>query len=480
MKLDKLSAVQIRRMTLEGELDPTETARAFLDRLSRSRTRGAFVSLTEKLAFESAARLKERLTDSTKLVLAGVPIAIKDNICVKGYRTTCGSRMLERFTSTYNATVIERLLDAGAIIVGKTNMDEFAMGSTSESSYFGIVENPAGDGLSAGGSSGGSAAAVSGDLVPLALGSDTGGSVRQPAALTGTVGLKPTYGAVSRYGLIAYASSFDQIGPIARNVQDSALLFSAIAGHDRRDSTSAGNPPGDYHSGLDEFEPVRIGLPMQYLDGVDSRVAESVERARESLLKAGCSVVELELPRVEEAIAAYYVIATAECSSNLARFDGIRYGHDSDRHSDLDRLYSTNRTDGFGTEVKRRILLGTYVLSAGHYDDYYGRAVMVRELIAREFSRAFETVDVILMPTSPYAEIRLGQLTDDPLKMYLADVFTVPANLVGCCAISIPINTDTSEVLSSVQLMGRHFDEIKILKAARMIETQNESSVGAD
>jgi aspartyl-tRNA(Asn)/glutamyl-tRNA(Gln) amidotransferase subunit A len=481
MKLEELSAREIQRKTIEDELDPVETAEYCCARVAAADCHNCVISITRDLAIESAEKLRERLAgNSISPIMAGVPVAIKDNICIKGYRTTCGSRMLDDFIPPYNATVVESLIEAGALIIGKTNMDEFAMGSTSETSHFGAVRNPHNPDYSPGGSSGGSAVAVAASHVPVALGSDTGGSVRQPAAMTGVVGFKPTYGSVSRYGLIAYASSFDQIGPIAGNVKDAALMLKAISFHDPRDSTSASFDRPDYLAQIDEFRPVTIGVPREYFaNGVDDDVIRAVERAISLLGSDGYCVEEITLPRIDQAIAAYYVIATAEASSNLARYDGVVFGSRCDDAPCLEEMYTASRTVGFGTEVRRRIMLGTYVLSSGYYDAYYRKAMQVREIVKRDMRRAFEKVDVIVTPTSPTAGIRLGEKLDDPLAMYLADVFTVSANLIGTCAISLPCGCDRNGLPIGVQLIGRHFDDATLLKVAHRLESilASESSV---
>ncbi len=474
MRLEELSAHEIRLKTVTGELDPVETAEYFCDRISDASNKlNDFITITRNFAVSSAARLRLRLENKVNPpLIAGVPVAIKDNICLKGYPTTCGSRMLEDFIPPYNATVIENLIEAGALIIGKTNMDEFAMGSTSETAIQGAVRNPLDQEYSAGGSSGGSAAAVAAHHVPVALGSDTGGSVRQPAALTGTVGFKPTYGSVSRYGLVAYASSFDQIGPIARNVEDIALMMNAISFHDPHDSTCSSFDRPDYLAGLDGFKPVTIGVPREYFaSGVEDDVVEAVEHAVDLLALAGCRVEEITLPRVNEAIAAYYVIATAEASSNLARYDGIVFGHRCEQVATLEDMYAESRTAGFGTEVRRRIMLGTYVLSSGYYDKYYRKAMQVREIIRRDMLKVFEKVDVVVTPTSPTAGIKLGEKLDDPLEMYLADVFTVSANLTGTCAISVPCGYDRDGLPVGVQFIGRHFEDAELLKLAQRFES---------
>ncbi len=400
--------------------------------------------------------------------LAGVPLLIKNNICTSWGRTTCASRILENFRAPYDAHVTEKLQEAGAIILGKTNLDEFAMGSSTETSAFGVTRNPWNLDCVPGGSSGGSAAAVAADLVPASLGSDTGGSIRQPSSFCGVTGLKPTYGRVSRYGLVAYGSSLDQIGPIGRNVPDLALLLNVLAGRDSRDSTSVDEPVPDYLTALDQpFSGVRIGLAAEYFsEGLDPEIRQAVEAAIEAYRAAGAQIVSINLPHMKYAIACYYLIATSEASSNLARYDGVHYGHRTAQPADYIDLYCASRQEGFGAEVRRRIMLGTYALSSGYYDAYYLKALKVRTLIARDFSRAFEEVDVIACPTSPTPAIRIGEKIDNPLAMYLLDIYTVSANLAGIPAISLPCGLTTSGLPIGLQLMGPHFAEASLLRIA--------------
>jgi aspartyl-tRNA(Asn)/glutamyl-tRNA(Gln) amidotransferase subunit A len=405
--------------------------------------------------------------------LAGVPIALKDNMCVRGMRTTASSKILDRFIPPYDATIVTRLERAGAVIVGKTNCDEFAMGSSNENSAYGPVRNPWNLDTTPGGSSGGSAAAVASRCVPLALGSDTGGSIRQPASFCGVVGLKPTYGRVSRYGLLAFASSLDQIGPFARTVGDAALALSAIAGHDPCDSTSSPSAVPDYEAALTgDVRGVRVGVPRAFVaDGVDDSVRKAFDSALDTLRDRGATLVDIDLPHAKLAIPVYYLICTAEASSNLARYDGVKYGYRSPAATDasLKTMYSKTRDEGFGAEVKRRIMLGTYVLSAGYYDAFYLKAQQVRTLLRRDYEQALNSVDVVTMPTSPIPPFRLGEKTDDPLQMYLADIFTVSVNLAGLPGISIPCGFAAGLPIG-FQLIGRMFDEATILRVADAFE----------
>jgi aspartyl-tRNA(Asn)/glutamyl-tRNA(Gln) amidotransferase subunit A len=412
--------------------------------------------------------------------LAGVPVALKDNLCTKGLRTTASSRILQTFVPPYDATVVSRLEAAGAVVVGKTNCDEFAMGSSNENSAFGPARNPWALDRTPGGSSGGSAAAVAARLTPLALGSDTGGSVRQPAALCGIVGLKPTYGRVSRYGLIAFASSLDQIGPLTRTVRDAALALAVIGGPDALDATSAPEPVPDVAAALTgDVRSARIGVPWRLLDtGVDAEVARAFTAALDVLAARGATLVDVDLPHARYATAVYYLVATAEASSNLARYDGVRYGFRADEH-DLPAMYARTRELGFGPEVKRRIMLGTYVLSAGYYDAYYLKAQQVRTLVVRDYDRAFERADVVAMPTSPIPAFKIGERVADPLQMYLADVFTVSANLAALPAISVPCGFTTGRLPVGLQLTGRRFDESSMLRIADAYERDTEWSTQA-
>jgi aspartyl-tRNA(Asn)/glutamyl-tRNA(Gln) amidotransferase subunit A len=432
----------------------------------------AFQSLMREQALERAAAIDRDPSAFRDKPLAGLPVAVKDNIATRGHITTAGSRILETFAPPYDAHVIERLDAAGAIVIGKTTMDEFAMGSSTEHSAFGPARNPWSLDRTPGGSSGGSAAAVAADFAPLALGSDTGGSIRQPAALCGVAGMKPTYGRVSRYGLFAFASSLDQIGPFARRVRDAAALLEVIAGPDPRDATSAAMPPIGWSPDTAMPKGVRIGVPRAELgSGVDADVCDAFDAALETLRQRGAVIVDIELPSAQAAIAAYYLIAPAEASSNLARYDGVRYGARADAAT-LDAMYTRTRTAGFGAEVKRRILLGTYALSAGYYDAYYLKAMKVRAAIREAFTRAFSSVDLIAMPTSPTPAFPIGERATDPVRMYLADVFTVGVNLAGLPAISVPcgFSTGTPRLPIGLQLIGKPWDEAGVLTAAETYE----------
>jgi aspartyl-tRNA(Asn)/glutamyl-tRNA(Gln) amidotransferase subunit A len=408
--------------------------------------------------------------------LAGLPIAIKDNMCTTFGATTCGSKMLEHFHSPYDAHVVEQLNAAGAIVVGKTNLDEFAMGSSTENSGLGTTRNPWALDRVPGGSSGGSACAVSAGMVPVALGSDTGGSIRQPASFCGVVGLKPTYGRVSRYGLVAFGSSLDQIGPFARSVRDAALLLNVIAGKDERDSTSVDAAVPDYLAAIDKAPGhVRIGIAKEYFgEGLDGEVRGAIEAAIDQYKAMGAEVVEVDFPHLEYAIACYYLIATAEASSNLARHDGVHYGHRTAEPQDYIEVYSKSRAEGFGDEVKRRIMLGTYALSSGYYDAYYLKALKVRTLIRRDFERAFEKVDVVACPTAPTAAFKMGEKTDDPLALYLADIYTISANLAGVPGISLPCGMTAGGLPIGLQLMGPAYSEDRLLQIAHQYEAATE------
>jgi len=435
----------------------------------------AFNTITAELALERAMRIDRDPDRWRDAPLAGVPVAIKDNICTRGVRTTASSKVLEHFVPPYSATAIEKLEAAGAIVIGKTNCDEFAMGSSNENSAFGPVHNPWAADRTPGGSSGGSAAAVAAGVVPIALGSDTGGSIRQPAAMCGIVGLKPTYGRVSRYGLIAFGSSLDQIGPLTTRVADAALAVRVLAGRDPADATSADEPVPDYVAALTgDVRGLRVGVPRRLLaEGVDGEVARAFDAAVDTLVSLGATVVDVELPNARYAIPTYYLVATAEASSNLARYDGVRYGlraDPADGGSSLRAMYSRTRESGFGPEVKRRIMLGTYVLSAGYYDAYYLKAEQVRTLIQRDYAGAFGQVDVVAMPTSPTAAFALGERAADPIQMYLADVFTVSANLAGLPAISLPCGFTSIGLPIGLHLTGPAFGEATILRAADAYE----------
>jgi aspartyl-tRNA(Asn)/glutamyl-tRNA(Gln) amidotransferase subunit A len=453
-----------------------EICRVFLDRTAAvNPTLNAFNLVSAERALTQAADIdRRRAAGETLGALAGVPVALKDNLCVRGVTTTASSRILEHFVPPYDATVVARLAAADAVIVGKTNCDEFAMGSSNENSAFGPVRNPWAQDRTPGGSSGGSAAAVAARCVPLALGSDTGGSIRQPAAFCGVVGLKPTYGRVSRYGLLAFASSLDQIGPFTHTVRDAALALTALAGPDPCDATASREAVPDFAAALTgDIKGLRVGVPRAFVaDGVDSGVRTAFDAAIDALRGSGAQLVDVELPHAGYAIPVYYLVATAEASSNLARYDGVRYGYRSahDKDQNLKQMYSRTRHEGFGAEVKRRIMLGTYVLSAGYYDAYYLKAQQVRTLVRQDYQQAFEKVDVVAMPTSPIPPFALGEKTGDPLQMYLADVFTVSANLAGLPAISVPCGFSEGRLPVGLQLTGRMFDEATLLRAADAYE----------
>ena len=435
---------------------------------------GAFITVTEQEALRQADAADElRARGLPFHPLCGVPVAVKDNICTKDIKTTCASRMLEDFVPPYSATVWEKLQAAGCVLLGKTNMDEFAMGSTTESSFFHPTHNPRSLARVPGGSSGGSAACVAALEAPLALGSDTGGSIRQPAAFCGVVGMKPTYGMVSRYGLVAFASSLDQIGPMTRTVEDNALALEAIAGHDRRDATSLDRPCPAMRGQLkDGVQGLTIGLPREmFAEGLSEDVRQSVTHAADALRLLGAKVCEVSIPSLSYALPAYYVLSSAEASSNLARFDGIRYGHRAAEYADLDELYVKSRSEGFGAEVKRRILLGTYTLSAGYFDAYYKKALQVRTLVMQDMERAFAACDALLGPVAPTTAYPLGEKAASPLEMYLGDIHTVPVNIAGIPALSLPCGKDAAGLPVGVQLMGRAFSEPVLYRIGYALES---------
>ncbi len=460
---------EISSALAEKKVSSVELTRLYLGRIGRLNGElNAFITVDEPRALAGAKRADERRAKGEAHPLLGIPIAHKDIICTRELRTTCGSKMLEQYVSPYDAHVIEQFNAAGSVLLGKCNMDEFAMGSSNETSYFGPVRNPWDRRLVPGGSSGGSAAAVAARMAPAATGTDTGGSIRQPAALTGVCGMKPTYGAVSRFGLVAFASSLDQAGPLAKSAADLALMMNVMAGFDARDSTSLERPKEDYTKKLDiSMAGLRIGLPKEYFgEGIEPGVRRAVEEAVRWFESQGARKVPLELPNTRLAVPVYYVIAPAEASSNLSRFDGVRYGHRAKDYADLNDMYARTRDEGFGAEVKRRILVGTYVLSHGYYDAYYLQAQKVRRLIAREFAAAFERCDLILGPTSPTTAFELGAKADDPVQMYLNDIFTIPAPLAGLPGLSIPCGFDAKGLPVGLQLMGNHFSEAALLGAA--------------
>lgn len=469
-ELTALSIADLQRLLRRKEISPAETLEALIQRIRQVDEKiGAYLSFDEESARTEAERA------DVSLPLGGVPIAVKDIINISGQPCTCGSKILGNYQSPYDATVILRIRRAGAIPFGKTNLDEFAMGSSTEHSAFKLTRNPWDLSRVPGGSSGGSAAAVSANEAFGALGTDTGGSVRQPAAFCGVVGMKPSYGRVSRFGVTAFASSLDQVGPLTRSVRDSAMLMNALAGHDPQDSTSSAEPVTDYVAKLDQpIKGMRIGLPREYIsEGIDAGVKAAMETAIKQLQSLGAEIVELSLPHTEQAVAVYYVLATAEASANLARFDGVRYGHRSANAQGILEQYSKTRAEGFGSEVKRRIILGTYVLSGGYYEAYYDRAQKVRQLIRRDFANAFKDVDILMSPTTPTAAFRFGEREQDPLQMYLADIFTIAANLAGICGISVPCGFDSGsggKLPVGLQFLGRPFDEARLLQVAHAYE----------
>jgi aspartyl-tRNA(Asn)/glutamyl-tRNA(Gln) amidotransferase subunit A len=466
------SLVELSAGLQKGDFSSEELTRACLDRVSRFDGQlNCFISITGELALEAARAADARIKAGDAGPLTGIPFAHKDIFCTRGVRTSCGSKMLDNFIAPYDATVTRKLLDAGAVMIGKTNMDEFAMGSSNETSFYGPVKNPWDQATVPGGSSGGSAAAVAARLVPASTGTDTGGSIRQPAALCGITGIKPTYGCVSRYGMIAFASSLDQGGPFACSAEDAAVMLGAMTGFDERDSTSVERPDDDYMAELDKpLQGLRIGLPKEYFgEGLDAAVGTVVEAALEEFKKLGAAVTEISLPNTHLAVPSYYVVAPAECSSNLSRFDGVRFGYRADNPKDLEDLYTRSRGEGFGAEVKRRILIGTYALSAGYYDAYYLKAQQVRRLIREDFMRAFKDVDVIMGPTAPGVAFELGAKADDPVSMYLSDIYTIAVNLAGLPAMSVPAGfADNMPV--GLHVIGNYFKEGQLLNAGHQYQ----------
>jgi len=473
--LSRLTARDLRERIVSGELRSLEVVESIFRKIDEVEGKvNSYITLTREEALRRAAEVDERASKGGDLgPLAGVPTAVKDVLCTRGVRTTCGSRMLENFIPPYDATVVRRLKEADAIIVGKANMDEFAMGSSTETSHFGASRNPYDLSRVPGGSSGGSASALAAGEALLAIGSDTGGSIRQPASFCGIVGLKPTYGRVSRFGLVAYASSLDQVGPMALDVRDCALLLKVIAGYDPRDSTSVRADVPDYLSSLDGgVDGLRIGLPKEYFsEGLDGEVRDAIMGSVEALSSEGAEVVELSLPHTKYAISTYYLVACAEASSNLARYDGVKYGFRAEGAKDLADMYELTRSRGFGDEVKRRIMLGTYALSAGYYDAYYLKAQKVRTLIKGDFESAFERCDVIITPVSPTPAFGIGEKIDDPLLMYLSDIYTISANLAGIPGISVPCGRSSDGLPIGLQILGKPFDEPTILRVAGAVES---------
>jgi aspartyl-tRNA(Asn)/glutamyl-tRNA(Gln) amidotransferase subunit A len=464
----------LRAEIAERRTKAADLAADYYGRIERKNPQlNAFLSLTRERALAQAERMDALAAKGDPLpLLAGIPVAIKDVLVMRGASSTAGSKILEGYRPPYDATVVTRLEAAGAVLLGKTNCDEFAMGSSNENSAYGPVRNPVDTGRVPGGSSGGSAAAVAANLAAGALGTDTGGSIRQPASFCGVVGVMPTYGRVSRYGLIAFASSLDRIGPFAGNVRDAATLLSAIAGHDACDATSSPAPVEDYAAASDQpAQGLRVGVPEEYFaDGLDSEVRAAIEKGIDALRAAGCTIKKVSLPHTKYAVPTYYLIATAEASANLERFDGVRYGYRSPKSETLAEMYSRSRDEGFGAEVKRRILLGTYALSAGYYDAYYRKAQQVRRILAEEFLRAFAEVDAIVTPTSPIPAWKIGEMADDPLSMYLADIYTVTASLAGICGVSVPCGATKAGLPIGMQVLARHLGEGTAFRVARAVE----------
>ncbi|MDZ4723975.1 MAG: Asp-tRNA(Asn)/Glu-tRNA(Gln) amidotransferase subunit GatA [candidate division Zixibacteria bacterium] len=468
-----LTAVEISEQVRSGKLRAVDLAKEAL-RLAGTEGKelNAFITLCEEKALAQAKAVDEVVKSgkASNLPLAGVPIAIKDNISYTDYPCTCASHILDKYVPPYDATVVTRLVDAGAVIIGKTNMDEFAMGSSNENSYYGPVKNPVRHDLAPGGSSGGSAAVVAQRIVPLAFGSETGGSVRQPASFCGVYGLKPSYGGISRYGLVAFASSTDQISPFANSIEDLALVYSAVCGRDSNDSTSVAFDHPNYASALKTEKKFRFGIPKEYFaKGLEPEVGDVVQRAIDSLKKEGHSFIEISLPMTQMAIPIYYIVASAEASANLARFDGVKYGLRESRDKSLAQMYGDTRAKGFGREVKRRIMLGTYVLSSGYYDAYYIKASKVRELMRREYEEAFKTVDMIISPTAPTPAFKLGEKISDPLAMYLSDVYTAPANLAGIPAISVPFGVSRDGRPIGVQFIAGYMNETALFQVSKIV-----------
>jgi len=474
MELHQLTIHQLHDLLVKKKITSREATEALYRWIRKADGKiRAYLLLMEEDAFRQADQVDRKIAKGEEIGdLAGIPLGLKDILCTKGIQTTCGSKILEGYVPFYDATVIRKLKEKDAVFLGKLNMDEFAMGSSTENSGFQITHNPWNLERIPGGSSGGSAAAVAGGECLAALGTDTGGSIRQPAACCGVVGLKPTYGRVSRYGLVAFASSLDQIGPITKDVEDCAILMNAISGYDPCDSTSVKEEVPDYKQSLKrDIQGIRIGIPEEYfIEGMDPEVEKAVKDAIDSFRKWGAEIQRISLPHTEYAVAIYYIIATAEASSNLARYDGVKYGFRSKGYRDLMEMYTQTRAEGFGKEVKRRIILGTYVLSAGYYEAYYRKASQVRTLMRKDFDEAFQKVDVIVSPTAPTPAFRIGEKTEDPLQMYLSDIHTIPVNLAGIPAISIPCGFSREGLPIGLQVMGKHFDEGGLLRVAYTFE----------
>ena len=473
MEIFDLSIEELHEKLRNREISSVEATQVFLERIENVEPKvGSFITVTTEKALSDAENADKRISSGDCQLLTGIPLALKDIFLTEGIRTTCGSRILQNFIPPYSATAYEKLRNQGAVLLGKLNQDEFAMGSSNETSAFGITRNPWNTDCIPGGSSGGSAAAVAAREAVATLGTDTGGSIRQPASHCGCVGLKPTYGRVSRYGVIAYASSLDQVGPLAGNVTDCAIMLGAIAGYDPKDSTSVNIAVPDYVKTLGGgVKGLKIGLPKEYfVSGLDPDVQKTIELAIETYRNLGAEFIDISLPHTDYAVATYYLIATAEASSNLARYDGVRFGHRAEEYAGLLDMYVKSRSQGFGAEVKRRIMIGTYALSSGYYDAYYVKAQKVRTLIMQDFTKAFEKVDLMLTPVAPTPAFKINEKTDDPMKMYLSDIFTIPVNLAGTCAISLPAGFSAGGLPIGMQLIGKPFGEETILSAAHAFE----------
>jgi len=468
--LSKKTLTEIVRLIKKKEIKSEELTQSFIKNIDNDKKLNSFITNCSEEALNKAKKFDK----SPKLdkLLPGVPIAVKDLFCTQGVKTTAGSKMLENFIPNYESTITNNLWDEGAFLLGKLNCDEFAMGSSNETSYFGNVMNPIAENTVPGGSSGGSASALASDLTPTTIGTDTGGSIRQPASFTGTVGLKPTYGLCSRWGIVAFASSLDQAGPMTKTVEDCALMLEVMAGFDKKDSTSINKKKENYSKNLtNNIKGLKIGIPKEYrVDGMSKEIDKLWENGKKLLKDSGAEIVDISLPNTKYALPTYYIVAPAEASSNLARYDGVKYGFRSKKGNNLIEMYENTRSEGFGDEVKRRILIGTYVLSSGYYDAYYIKAQKVRQLIKNDFDQSFEKVDAILTPSTPSAAFKIGEKKDDPISMYLNDIFTVPANLAGIPAISIPAGTDNNNYPLGLQLIGRPLDEQKLLNIAYAAE----------
>ncbi len=473
MELHQLTIHELQKLIQNGEVSSTQITRSVFSRIYEVEERiHSYIRLMKDEALAAAARADEDIKNGNIRPLTGIPVALKDIVCTKGITTTCGSNILHNFVPPYDATVVEKLSAAGAVFVGKANMDEFAMGSSTETSFFGPTRNPWDLERIPGGSSGGSATAVAADECIASIGSDTGGSIRQPAALCGVVGLKPTYGRVSRFGLIAFASSLDQIGPFTKDVEDCAIMMNVLAGYDPRESTSVKMEVPDYRQFISrDISGWKVGIPKEYfVEGIDPEVSAAINGAIDTVKKCGGQCIDISLPHTQYSVAVYYIIAPAEASSNLARYDGVKYGFRASGERDLMEMYRKTRMEGFGEEVKRRIMIGTYALSAGYYDAYYGKASQVRALIRRDFDEAFRECDIILTPTTPTPAFKIGEKTDDPLQMYLSDIFTISTNLAGIPGISVPCGFTAAGLPIGVQFLAGHFEEGKLLQIASAFE----------